>query len=75
MHTLQDSTSPAHKYFQSWKGAGPKDPFTGGNRDFYRHVLQESKISQLNGAVFSATRYVWHMFYYHLVPTGDVFIF
>jgi len=76
LHTLQDSTSPAHKYFQIWHGEGPWDPLTGGNRNWWRHVKQEWSKSQLNPGVYNATRYVWHMFYYRLVPTtGNVFIF
>ena len=75
LHTLQDSTSPAHKYFQPWYGAKPSDPLAGGNRDWWRHVSQEWSKSQLNNGVYNATRYVWHMFYYRLVPASNVFIF
>lgn len=69
LHTLQDSTSPAHKYFQPWYGASM------GSSAWWRHVNQEKSKSQLNNGIYNASRYVWHMFYYRLVPSGNVFIF
>jgi len=71
LHTMQDSTSPAHKYFQEWNGATYHYHFfTWAN-----HVRKEMYFWQVNSGVTRATRWVWHMFYYRLVPNNNVFIF
>jgi len=77
LHTMQDSTSPAHKYFQPWDGSTMWSPIIpgDGSTKWWRHVWKERKVSQLNSGVWSATAWVWHMFYYRLVPTGHVFNF
>jgi hypothetical protein len=69
LHTLQDSTSPAHKYFKPWDGSSI------WSAKGMRHVMQEAFMSQVRSNAYRATRYVWHMFYYRLVPNTNVFIF
>ena len=71
LHTMQDSTSPAHKYFQEWNGATPGFHFF----TWLNHVIKESFLWQIRPGLNAATRWTWHMFYYRLVPTGNVFIF
>ena len=71
LHTMQDSTSPAHKYFQEWNGATYHYHFS----TWANHVRKEMYFWQVNGGVTRATRWVWHMFYYRLVPNSNVFIF
>jgi hypothetical protein len=70
LHTMQDSTSPAHKYFKVWRG------YHWYEWGFINHVRKESAVWQLNRGVWNTTRWVWHMFYYRLVPNpGQIFIF
>ena len=70
LHTLQDSTSPAHKYFKVWRG------YSWYEWGMVLHARQESLTSQLNRGMWNSTRWVWHMFYYRLVPNpGQIFIF
>jgi RHS repeat-associated protein len=69
LHTLQDSTSPAHKYFQAWDGSSI------WSSKGMRHVMKEAFMWQVHLSAYRATRYVWHMFYYRLVPNSNVFIF
>jgi len=70
LHTMQDSTSPAHQYFQSWDGSPV------GSWTWYKHVRREMYFWQVRTSVYSVSRWVWHMFYYRLVPTNsNVFIF
>ena len=71
LHTMQDSTSPAHKYFQKWNGATPTYHFS----TWINHVRKEMYFWQVNSGVYRSTRWVWHMFYYRLVPSGNVFVF
>jgi len=71
LHTMQDSTSPAHKYFQKWNGATYHFHFF----TWLNHVRKESFLWQIRPGLNAATRWTWRMFYYRLVPMGDVFIF
>ena len=71
LHTMQDSTSRAHKYFQKWHGATWKYR----TEEWANHVRQEMWSGQVRDSVYRASRWVWHMFYYRLVPSGNVFIF
>jgi len=71
LDTMQDSTSPAHKYFQKWYGATWKYR----TEEWLPHVLKESFLWQMNSGLNNATRWTWHMFYYRLVPNTNVFIF
>jgi len=70
LHTMQDSTSPAHKYFQEWDGSSV------GSWTWIKHVRKEMYFSQLRHSTWDASRWVWHLFYYRLVATNsNVFIF
>ncbi len=71
LHTLQDSTSPAHKYFKIWRG------YATGTPGWWEHVHREAFMYQARrSTVYRATRWVWHMYYYHLIPnSGQIFMF
>ena len=69
LHTMQDSTSPAHKYFQFWDGSPV------GSWTWIHHVQKETFAWQLNGGMYRATRWTWNMFSYRAVPSGNVFVF
>ena len=70
LHTMQDSTSPAHQYFQEWDGSKV------GSWTWLRHVTKEMYIGQLRHSTWDASRWVWHLFYNRLVPTdSNVFKF
>ena len=70
LHTMQDSTSPSHRYFQVW--TGHESWWT-----IWKHVRKEwSTPSNMNHAVYRASRWIWAMHYYHLTPRhGAIFRF
>jgi len=71
LHTLQDSTSPAHRGFQTWYGGiwwHPDDLAM-----FINHFRKEGFSRQINSAAINIKRWARYLFDYRKVPTGDVF--
>jgi len=68
LHTLQDSTSPAHKYFKPWSG----------NESYwtmYKHFRKEKNVPSRNHGLFRVTYWTWSMYIHNRVPNGNVFVF
>jgi len=70
LHTMQDSTSPAHRNFQIWRG----------NENYWeilKHALKEKyKPSNMNHPLYRSSRWIHHLFHYRLIPShGNIFNF
>jgi len=71
LHTLQDSTSPAHRGFQTWKGGSARNASNWPR--FINHFRKEGFSWQINSAVMRTTRWARYLFDSRKVPYGDVF--
>ncbi|MBA1420609.1 MAG: hypothetical protein FAF03_07075 [Epsilonproteobacteria bacterium] len=68
LHTLQDSTSPAHRGFQIWRG----------NESYwtmYKHFRKEKSVPSRSHGLFRVARWAWSMYVHGRVPHGNVFVF
>ena len=68
LHTIQDSTSPAHAGFQVWSGEE-----TFGEQ--VRHVGSELADPGRGSALHLATETAWQWFQQGQLPEGDLFVF
>jgi RHS repeat-associated protein len=68
LHTLQDSTSPAHGGFQVWTGEE-----TFGEQ--YDHVEQELENPGEGSELYRVTRDAWKWFTEKKLPEGDLFTY
>ena len=73
LHTLQDSTSPAHRGFQRWSGGSMWNPFNWPM--LINHFRKEGFSWQINSAAMRTTRWSRFLFDNRRVPYGDVFIY
>lgn len=70
LHIMQDSTSPAHRGFQVWDG---EESYW----EIWKHARKEwSTPSNMNHALYGASRWIWAMRYYRSIPRhGAIFNF
>jgi RHS repeat-associated protein len=66
LHTLQDSTSPAHAGFQRWTGEE-------SNGEIAKHVATELYNPGRNSNLYSVTADAWKWFNEKRLPKGDLF--
>lgn len=62
LHTMQDSTSPAHEGFQLWEG-------NPSGWEMVTHAVQESRNPGTNSAMGKITKTGWQYFNSNTVPT------
>ena len=70
LHTMQDSSSPSHRYFQVW--TGHESYWT-----IYKHARKEwSAPHNMYHPLYRASRWIHHMYHYRLIPRhGAIFNF
>ena len=66
LHTLQDSTSPAHGDFQEWTGQETKS-------EVLSHVTKEVVNPGSDSELYKITKDAWEWFEAKELPEGDLF--
>ncbi|MGH8613440.1 MAG: RHS repeat domain-containing protein, partial [Gammaproteobacteria bacterium] len=66
LHTLQDSTSPAHGGFQEWTGDETET-------ERFEHIVQEVANPGEESELFKVTEDAWRWFNDRKLPDGDLF--